>query len=90
NGGTLAIVNQPGSTKSFGYLLIKRSGSSRFSVEHPIHQPPFKPLTAPRAFRFRRPFQTKERSIHTTGFSFEADRRHHARLAISPQLGRAY
>ena len=50
NGGTLAIVNQPGSTKSFGYLLIKRSGSARFSVEHPIHQPPFKPLTAPAPF----------------------------------------
>ncbi|HEX3086550.1 MAG TPA: hypothetical protein VHP99_18590, partial [Pyrinomonadaceae bacterium] len=48
-GGTIAIVNQQRSTKSFGYLLIRRAGSSRFSVEHPIHQPPFKPLrvTAP-------------------------------------------
>jgi hypothetical protein len=44
SGGTLAIVNHPGSTKSFGYLLIRRAGSMRFSVEHPIHQPPFKPL----------------------------------------------
>jgi len=56
-GGTLAIVNQPGATKSFGYLLIKRAGTHRFSVEHPIHQPPFKPAPAPAPFdaagRFR-------------------------------------
>ena len=49
-GGTLAVVNQPGSTKSFGYLLIRRGGSQRFSVEHPIHQPPFKPVSAPVPF----------------------------------------
>lgn len=45
--GSLAVTNQQGSTKSFGYLLIKRAGTSRFSVEHPIHQPPFKPSPAP-------------------------------------------
>jgi hypothetical protein len=50
SGGTLAIVNQPGSTKSFGYLLIKRAGSARFSVEHPIHQPPFKLSKTPAPF----------------------------------------
>jgi hypothetical protein len=49
-GGTLAIINQPGTTKSFGYMLIKRGGSSRFSVEHPIHQPPFKPMSTPAPF----------------------------------------
>jgi hypothetical protein len=49
-GGSLAITNQPGSTKSFGYLLIKRAGGSRFSVEHPIHQAPFKPVAAPPPF----------------------------------------
>jgi hypothetical protein len=43
DGGTLAITNQQGSVKGFGYLLIKRGGTSRFSVEHPIHQAPFKP-----------------------------------------------
>jgi hypothetical protein len=42
NGGSLAVTNESGSTKSFGYLLIKRAGTPRFSVEHPIHQPPFK------------------------------------------------
>jgi len=58
-GGTLAIVNQPGSHKSFGYLLIRRSGSSRFSVEHPIHQPPFKPLAVPAPFDVTGRFKPK-------------------------------
>jgi hypothetical protein len=47
NGGSLAVINESGSTKSFGYLLIKRRSTSRFSVEHPIHQPPFKLSPAP-------------------------------------------
>jgi hypothetical protein len=58
-GGTLAIINQPGATKSFGYLLIKRSGTSRFSVEHPIHQPPFKPRPAPAPFDAEGRFKPK-------------------------------
>jgi hypothetical protein len=49
-GGTIAITNQQGTVKGFGYLLIKRSGTPRFSVEHPIHQAPFKPVTAPEPF----------------------------------------
>lgn len=47
--GTLAITNKKGSVKGFGYLLIKRAaegGQARFSIEHPIHQPPFKPASA--------------------------------------------
>jgi hypothetical protein len=56
-GGTIAITNQQGSVKGFGYLLMKRAGTSRFSVEHPIHQAPFKPAPAPAPFdpagRFR-------------------------------------
>ncbi|HYW73333.1 MAG TPA: hypothetical protein VE961_20090 [Pyrinomonadaceae bacterium] len=58
-GGTLAIINQSGATKSFGYLLIKRAGSSRFSVEHPIHQPPFKPKAAPPPFDAQGRFKPK-------------------------------
>src|ERR1044072_455996 len=58
-GGTLAIVNQPGSHKSFGYLLIRRSGSTRFSVEHPIHQPPFKPLAVAAPFDANGKFKPK-------------------------------
>ena len=58
-GGSLAITNQAGSTKSFGYLLIKRADKSRFSVEHPIHQPPFKPLAAPPPFDATEKFKPK-------------------------------
>ncbi|HEU4769642.1 MAG TPA: hypothetical protein VFS77_19905 [Pyrinomonadaceae bacterium] len=45
-GGTIAVTNRQGSVKNFGYLLIKHSGSPRFSIEHPIHQPPYKPTPA--------------------------------------------
>ena len=40
------MTNTQGTTKCFGYLLIKAANSSRFSVEHPIHQPPYKPIAA--------------------------------------------
>jgi hypothetical protein len=46
-GGTIAVTNQRGSQKSFAYLMIKRAGGNRFTVEHPIHQAPFKPVSAP-------------------------------------------
>lgn len=49
-GGTLAVTNQQGSVKGFGYLLIHRAGTARFSVEHPIHQAPFKPVPGPEPF----------------------------------------
>jgi len=45
-GGTVAVTNRQGSVKNFGYLLIKQSGSRRFSIEHPIHQPPYNPTAA--------------------------------------------
>jgi len=45
-GGTIAVTNRQGSVKNFGYLLIKHSGSPRFSIEHPIHQPPYNPMAA--------------------------------------------
>ncbi len=59
DGGTLAITNNPGSVKGFGYLLIKRAGTSRFSVEHPIHQAPFKPAPAPAPFDSAGRFKAK-------------------------------
>lgn len=43
-GGTIAVTNDPTSVKNFGYLMIKRRGTSRFSVEHPIHQSPPDPV----------------------------------------------
>jgi hypothetical protein len=44
SGGTIAVTNQKGSVKNFGYLLIKQSHSRRFTVEHPIHQQSYHPL----------------------------------------------
>jgi hypothetical protein len=69
-GGTLAIINQPGSTKSFGYLLIRRGGSQRFSVEHPIHQAPFKPLAVAAPFDAAGRFKPK--NILYTPLVFQA------------------
>ena len=45
-GGTIAVTNRQGSVKNFGYLLIKQSRNARFSIEHPIHQPPYNPTAA--------------------------------------------
>ena len=45
-GGTIAVTNRQGSVKNFGYLLIKHAGTPRFSIEHPIHQPPYNPTVA--------------------------------------------
>ncbi len=47
--GLLAVTNDEGTSKGFGYLMIHRRGSDRFSVEHPIHQGIFvpAPVTAP-------------------------------------------
>ena len=49
-GGTVAIINRKGFVKNFGYLLMKQVDEPRFSVEHPIHQPPFDPLPSTGAF----------------------------------------
>lgn len=46
NGGTIALTNQSGSVKSFGYLLIRQPERRLFSVEHPIHQAPYDPVSA--------------------------------------------
>jgi hypothetical protein len=55
NGGTIAVTNRSGSVKNFGYLLMKQAGSSKFSIEHPIHQPPYNPTAA------RMPFDSSGR-----------------------------
>ena len=70
NGGSLAVTNESGSTKSFGYLLIKRRGTARFSVEHPIHQPPFKLAPAPAPIDAAGKF--KARNILYTPLVFQA------------------
>jgi hypothetical protein len=45
-GGTIAVTNRQGSVKNFGYLLMKQTRGPKFSVEHPIHQPPYNPAPA--------------------------------------------
>jgi hypothetical protein len=72
SGGTIAITNQLSSVKAFGYLLIKRAGGARFSVEHPIHQAPFKPLAAPEPFDSAGRFKAK--NILYTPLLFRAKR----------------
>jgi hypothetical protein len=71
-GGTIAVTNQQGSVKGFGYLLIKRAGAARFSVEHPIHQAPFRPVTAPEPFDTAGRF--KARNILYTPLLFRGKR----------------
>lgn len=58
-GGTIAVINQQGSQKGFAYLMLKRAGGARFSVEHPIHQPPFRPVTKPAPFDASGNFKAK-------------------------------
>ena len=55
NGGTIAVTNRSGTVKNFGYLLMKQTGAPKFSIEHPIHQPPYKPSAA------RLPFDAQNR-----------------------------
>jgi hypothetical protein len=58
-GGTIAVINQQGSQKGFAYLMLKRAGGARFSVEHPIHQAPFKPVAKPAPFDAAGNFKAK-------------------------------
>ena len=57
--GLLAAINDEGTAKSFGYLMIRKPEQQRFSVEHPIHQGVFKPKTAPPPFDEREQFKAK-------------------------------
>jgi hypothetical protein len=59
SGGTVAVTNQNGSQKGFAYLLLKRTGSSIFSIEHPIHQAPFRPRATPPPFDTAGRFKAK-------------------------------
>ena len=54
-GGTIAVTNRSGSVKNFGYLLMKQTTGPKFSIEHPIHQSPYKPAAA------RLPFDSQNR-----------------------------
>jgi hypothetical protein len=49
-GGTIAVTNRQGTVKNFGYLLMKQTRGPKFSIEHPIHQPPYNPTPAKSPF----------------------------------------
>ncbi len=57
--GLLAVTNEQGTAKSFGYLMIRRNSRSRFSVEHPIHQSVFKPKPPVAPFDANNQFKAK-------------------------------
>jgi hypothetical protein len=57
--GLIAVVNDQGTTKSFGYLMIRRGTQRRFSVEHPIHQSVFKQKPAVPPFDDKNQFKAK-------------------------------
>ena len=70
DGGTIAVTNVQGSVKNFGYLLIRREGRSRFSIDHPIHQPPYK--LVPAAAPFDETGKFKAKNILYTPLVFNA------------------
>lgn len=45
DGGTIAVTNRADSMKNFGYMMIRNPAHKRFSIEHPIHQSPYDPLS---------------------------------------------
>ncbi len=58
-GGTIAILNDEKSVKNFGYLMMRRRGTQRISVEHPIHQDPPNPLPSKAPFDQNGNFRAK-------------------------------
>jgi hypothetical protein len=69
-GGTIAVTNRQGSVKNFGYLLMKQTRGPKFSVEHPIHQPPYNP--APAKIPFDADGRFKAQNILYTPLVFRA------------------
>jgi hypothetical protein len=70
DGGTIAATNREGTAKSFGYLVVKRPGRRRFSVDHPIHQSPFAPVKSEEPFDAAGKF--KARNILYTPLAFNS------------------
>ncbi len=70
--GLLAVVNEQGTAKSFGYLMIKQNARQRFSVEHPIHQGIFKPR--PVVVPFDAGAQFRAKNVLYTPLLFKAKR----------------
>lgn len=70
--GLLAVTNEQGSVKSFGYLMIRQNERQRFSVEHPIHQGVFKSKPAVAPFDANNQFKAK--NVLYTPLLFSAKR----------------
>jgi hypothetical protein len=45
DGGILVITNKDSATKNFAYMVIRKHGVRRFSVEHPLHVPMLEPAS---------------------------------------------
>ena len=71
-GGTIAVTNRQGSVKNFGYLLMKQTRGPKFSIEHPIHQPPYNPM--PAAVPFDAEGRFKAKNILYTPLVFRSKR----------------
>ncbi len=57
--GLLSVINEEGTVKCFGFLMIRRNAQKRFSVEHPIHQGVFKQHPAIAPFDEKNQFKAK-------------------------------
>ena len=57
--GLLSAINEEGTAKCFGFLMIRRNAQKQFSVEHPIHQGVFKQKPAASPFDDQNQFKAK-------------------------------
>lgn len=57
--GLIAVTNDRGSVKSFGYLMIQQNSGKRFSIDHPLHQSVFKPRPSVVPFDAQNQFRAK-------------------------------
>ena len=74
DGGILVVTNNDSATKNFAYMVIKKHGEQRFSVEHPLHvtQPVSKP--APSVAPFDSEGRFKARNILYSPLLFRGKR----------------
>lgn len=70
--GLIAAINERGTAKSFGYLMIRKPDQSRVSVEHPIHQGVVQSKTSTPAFDAAGQF--KARNVLYTPLAFHRKR----------------
>ncbi|HSE33667.1 MAG TPA: hypothetical protein VLA93_18995 [Pyrinomonadaceae bacterium] len=74
DGGILVVTNNDSATKNFAYMLIRKHGNQRFSVEHPLHvtQPASKP--SPSAVPFDTEGRFKARNVLYSPLLFRGKR----------------